>query len=95
MWDKFSSAVVETINNLLGPFFHALFDPINQALGPVYMPWARIFALAYFFGTMIWVYIGLKREYVNLEAPSGHLWHDLRFWTVISMLPHVIVYFNF
>ena len=53
---------------------------------------ARILVLSFFLGTMVWVYVGLKKEYVNLEAPSKHLWHDLRLWVVLSMLPHVVVY---
>ncbi len=55
---------------------------------------ARIAVLSYFFGTMIWVYM-LKKEYVNLQAPSKRWWADLRLWTVISMMPHVIVYLFF
>ena len=53
---------------------------------------ARLVVLAFFIGTMIWVYVGLKKEYVNLEAPGKHFWFDLRLWVVLSMLPHVFVY---
>ncbi len=82
----------EWINSTLGPLLEQVFGPIDMLLTGVYMPWAKLVALAYFIGTMAWVFIGLKKEYVNLEAPSNHIWHDLRFWTVISMTPHVIVY---
>ena len=82
----------EWINSTLGPLLQQLFQPIDQVLAGVYMPWAKIVALTYFIGTMVWVFVGLKKEYVNLEAPSKHIWHDLRFWTIISMTPHVIVY---
>ncbi len=88
MLDKFE----EIINQALGPFLKNLFHPIDTLLAGAYMPWAKIVALSYFVGTMIWIYVGLKKEYVNLEAPSDHLWYDLRFWTVLSMMPHVIVY---
>ncbi len=74
---------------------HLVFDPINNVLTGVYMPWARIVAVGFFIGTMVWVFVGLKRAYVNVEAPSKKIWHDLRFWTVVSMLPHVIVYIYF
>lgn len=84
--------LAETINQTLGPLLQQVFHPIDQALAGLYMPWAKIVALSYFFGTMVWVFVGLKKEYVNLEAPSQHIWHDLRFWVVISMMPHVIVY---
>ena len=56
---------------------------------------ARIVTIGFFTGTMVWVFVGLKKEYVNLEAPSDRFYHDLRFWTVASMIPHVIVYFYF
>lgn len=85
----------EWITNTFGPLLHAVFDPINSAFDGVYMPWARIAALALFIGTMIWVYT-LKKEYVNLDAPKDFKWyHDLRLWTVVSMMPHVIVYLYF
>jgi len=85
-------ALTEAINQFLGPLLKQVFHPIDDLLAGAYMPWAKIVALSYFVGTMIWVWVGLKKEYVNLEAPSQHLWHDLRFWTVLSMMPHVIVY---
>ena len=56
---------------------------------------ARVVTLGFFIGTMVWVFVGLKRQYVNLEAPSKKIWYDLRFWTVVSMLPHLVVYFYF
>jgi hypothetical protein len=71
------------------------FGPIDAVLAMAYMPYARIVALAFFIGTMIWVYVGLKKEYVNIERPNKHFWTDLRLWTVISMLPHLVVYFWF
>lgn len=83
------------INTIFRPVFVPVFAPINLALEPVYMPWARIVAVGFFVGTMIWVFVGLKRAYVNLDAPSKAPWHDLRFWTIVSMLPHVIVYLWF
>ena len=53
---------------------------------------ARVVTLGFFIGTMVWVFVGLRKEYVNLEAPSKRFYCDLRLWTVLSMLPHVIVY---
>ena len=85
----------EAINNVFGPPLMFIFKPTNDFLASAYMPWARIVAVGFFIGTMVWVFVGLKRSYVNLEAPSKRVWHDLRFWTIISMLPHVIVYLYF
>ena len=53
---------------------------------------ARLIVVSYFIGTMIWVYVGLRKEYVNLEAPSKKPWFDLRLLVVLSMLPHIVVY---
>lgn len=89
-WDSVS----QTINNAFGPTLKCIFHPINDALAHVYMPWALIIALGFFVGPMIWVF-SLHREYVNVDAPSNKIWYDLRFWTVLSMVPHVIVYFYF
>jgi len=94
MEDLFA-AIAEGINTTLGPFLRAIFQPIDSLLAPIYMPWAKIVAIGYFVGAMVWVFVGLRKQYVNLEAPSNHVWHDLRFWTIISMLPHVVVYLYF
>jgi len=87
--------MTEAINRIFGPVLMRIFQPTNEFLASAYMPWARIVAVGFFVGTMVWVFVGLKRSYVNLDAPSKHVWHDLRFWTIISMLPHVIVYLYF
>ncbi len=80
---------------LIAKLLKGFFGPIDAFLSMGYMPYARIVALAFFIGTMVWVFTGLKREYVNLEAPSKKPWHDLRFWTIVSMVPHLVVYFYF
>ena len=82
------------VTEVFGPFLKLVFHPIDAALAGVYMPWAKIAALALFIGTMIWVY-SLRKEYVNLDAPGKQWWRDLRIWTIVSMLPHVIVYLYF
>ena len=82
----------EFINNTFGPLFHTVFEPINLAIMDVYMPWARILAIGFFVGTMIWAFM-LRKEYLQIDAPSKSIVADLRVWTVISMLPHVVIYF--
>ena len=79
------------ISAIFGPLLKPFFHPIHALFDDIYMPWARIAALALFLGTVLWVY-SLRREYVNLEAPSDRWFHDLRIWTVLSMLPHVVIY---
>lgn len=88
-------AISNSINRILGPPLRSFFHPIDDVLATFYMPTARIVALGFFIGTMVWVFAGLKEEYVNLEAPGKRFWYDLRVWTVLSMLPHLVVYFYF
>jgi hypothetical protein len=42
---------------------------------------------------MVWVGLILNEKYVNRGRPFKSPWTDLRLWTVVSMLPHVLVYF--
>ena len=95
MMEELLAGVSSGIESLLGPMLRAIFHPIDNLLASFFMPWARIVTLAFFIGTMVWVFVGLKREYVNVEAPSRRAYHDLRFWVIVSMLPHVIVYLCF
>lgn len=92
---SFLAAISRGINGLFGPVLKPVFHPIDAVLSSFYMPYAQLVAIGYFVGTMVWVFVGLRREYVNIEAPSKHVWHDLRFWTIVSMLPHIVVYFYF
>lgn len=91
---------IETIlENFCTKFFYPIlskiFHPINDLLSPVYKPYATIAAMAFFIGTMLWVGLILKESYVNEGRPNKALWTDLRIWTVVSMLPHVFVYWYF
>ena len=70
------------------------FDPINEALAMVPPVWWKVCAVGLFVGAMLWVF-SLKKEYVNVDAPSNHWWYDLRLWTILSMLPHVCIYLYF
>ncbi|MEA3364158.1 MAG: hypothetical protein U9Q79_00840 [Candidatus Hydrogenedentes bacterium] len=88
-------AISNDINRIFGPPLRWFFHPIDEFLAGFYMPTARIIALGFFIGTMVWVFVGLKEEYVNLEAPGKRFWYDLRIWTIVSMLPHLVVYFYF
>ncbi len=82
-------------NKVCYPILSKFFGPINDVLSPIYQPWATIVAIGFFVGTMLWVCFVLKESYVNLGRPAKTWWTDLRLWTVISMLPHVFVYFYF
>jgi hypothetical protein len=85
--DTFHNWVNDTFGPVLRPFFQALSDPLTD----VYMPWARICAVGLFAAAMIWV-LTLRPQYVNLDAPRKAWYSDLRLWTAVAMLPHVLVY---
>lgn len=89
--------LTQMITGFFFPLLNPIFNPMNVWLSSpsLYMPWARIVAVGLFVGTMLWVYFGLNEQYVNLDAPSKRFWADLRLWTVLSMLPHVVVYLYF
>lgn len=94
MNETISERFSEFCTSVFGPLLKPVFQPLDSVLVNIYMPWAKIAALGMFIGTMIWVY-SLKKEYVNIDAPNRNWWNDLRLWTVVSMLPHVIVYIYF
>lgn len=79
------------VTRVFGPPLKAVFHPIDSMLDPIYMPWARVCALGLFIGAMIWVWM-LRREYVDIERPNNKWYTDLRIWTVVAMLPHVVIY---
>ncbi|MDZ4858172.1 MAG: hypothetical protein SGI88_04255 [Candidatus Hydrogenedentes bacterium] len=92
--ERVSTAVSDGITAVFKPILSPIFDPINNFLNSVYMPWATLFSLGLFGAGMLWVFL-LKKEYVNLDSPGKGILYDLRLWTVISMTPHVIVYLYF
>lgn len=87
MGESFHNFINDTFGPVLRPFFAALSDPFTD----VYMPWARICAVGLFVVAAIWVFT-LRPEYVNLDAPRKAWYTDLRVWTIVAMLPHIVVY---
>ena len=86
--------ISQSISDTFGPILRPIFSPIDgplSALPP--MVWT-LAAVCLFLGAMGWVFM-LKKEYVNIDSPGQGPQYDLRFWTVISMMPHVIVYLYF
>ncbi len=81
----------EWINDLFGAPLKVVFHPMNDAIAGVYMPWARVCAVGLFLSAMLWVLL-LRKEYVNLDAPKKVWYTDLRLWTILAMLPHVLIY---
>jgi hypothetical protein len=84
-----------TITRIFYPILSPVFSPVNDFLASHYQPWATLCALGLFaFGASV-PWLLLKREFVNVDAPSTKLRHDLRVWTLVALLPHVAVYLYF
>jgi len=93
--ERFEAALNSFCGDVFYPVLSKVFDPINRLLSPIYQPWATMVAICFFVGTMIWVAVVLREAYVNNGRPFKAWYTDLRLWTVLSMLPHVFVYFYF
>lgn len=89
--DRMSAAISAVFDAPLQAFFH----PINSLFSPIPPIWWIVSAVGLFTAAMLWVWFGLRKEYVNLDAPGDKPWHDLRWWTVVSMTPHVLIYIYF
>jgi hypothetical protein len=76
-------------------YLYPIFKPIDTLLAKIHQPVFSICAVGLFVCTMIWVCFILREDYVNRGRPYKSVWTDLRIWTVLSMLPHVLVYFYF
>jgi len=77
------------------PVLSPLFTPIDHALRLLPDGAASVCGVGLFVTAMAWVGLFLNKDYVNRGRPYKSIWTDLRLWTVISMTPHVIVYFYF
>lgn len=77
------------------PLLEPIFAPLNGMLSAIPMSVARYCAVSLFIISWIVVGVFLKEDYVNRGRPYKSLWTDLRVWTVVTTLPHVIFYFYF
>jgi hypothetical protein len=87
------------LNKLFKPVFkpilHPFFKFVNDLLLMIPDGVAGLCGVALFLSAMVWVGLFLNKDYVNRGRPYKSLATDLRLWTVISMTPHVLVYFYF
>ncbi len=82
-------------DKVFGDALRAIFGPINNLLNQVPDGVAGWCGVGIFVLAMVWVGLILNPKYVNRGRPYKSNWTDLRLWTVISMTPHVLVYFYF
>ena len=83
--------VLQVSHDVLSPFF----QPMNVFLGGLPNWVASVFGVGLFVSAMVWVGLILRNDYVNNGRPYKSIWTDLRLWTCLSMLPHVVVYLYF
>jgi hypothetical protein len=88
-------ALTNFCDSVFYPILSKFFLPVNDALGHIPNWVAGWCGVGIFVLTMIWVGLLLNPNYVNRGRPYKSIWTDLRLWTVISMTPHVLVYFYF
>jgi hypothetical protein len=69
-----------------------IFSPIDGFLTPIDVSVSKFFAVGLFLATICWVMFILKKEYVNLDQPKKGIFYDLRLWTLVSMVPHMLIY---
>jgi hypothetical protein len=77
------------------PLLSPIFDPINTFLLALPRITSSICGVGIFIAAMLWVGLIINKDYVNRGRPYKSMLTDLRLWTVISMTPHVLVYFYF
>lgn len=94
-YERFKAWVESSFEPIFARPLKFVFTPINDFWNRFYKPYAMICALSLFLGAMLWVNLILKKDYVNKGRPFVAWYTDLRLWTVISMMPHVLVYFYF
>jgi len=95
MFQAMSEAVERFCTAVFYPVLSPIFSPINDGLNLLPNWMASVCGVGLFVTAMFWVAVLLNKDYVNRGRPSKSILTDLRLWTVISMTPHVLVYFYF
>jgi len=88
------SRISAAIDANFSSFFQSVFHPMNDLLLGIGEFWWTVCAVLLFCGAIGWVWT-LRKEYVNLDAPHKGILYDLRIWTIISMVPHILIYIVF
>ena len=83
------------IDATMGPIFRPVFKPMNDALARIPAASEPVVATevaVMLFQVAVLLVLFLRPEYVNIDRPRRRFWYDLRLWTIVSMLPHMIIY---
>lgn len=98
----FSSALLDS---LAAWFRDAFLDPLALRLREMQAPLdaflsqvspaaARGCAVALFVLAAGWVWT-IRRDFIYRGAPDRAAWRDLRWWTLLALLPYVVIYLFF
>ncbi len=94
MTDPVSDGTPEWLDSALNPLARALravLAPLDSFLGGLPLEVGRWCAAVLLVAAALGVFL-LKRDYVYLGAPDKAAWRDLRFWTLLALLPYVAIY---
>ena len=83
--------LTEWLNSWLTPILRDLLGPLDRFLAELSPNVGRVCAVTFFIIAAIWA-VRLKKEYVYLGAPDTAPWRDLRIWTVVFLVPYVVIY---
>ncbi len=89
-------AITRFCEKVFYPVLSPIFKPVDRFMRWVDRPNLGGFCgMGLFLSAMLWVGFLLNKDYVNRGRTVKSIATDLRVWTVISMTPHVLVYFYF
>lgn len=84
----------EFMNKSVAPSLKAALEPLDAWIDSLPLWVGTACAVGLFVIVGLWA-LTLKRSYIYLGAPDQARWRDLRIWTVLVLLPYIIVYLVF
>jgi hypothetical protein len=84
-------AVLDPIVEAVKPY---TLDPLDRMLDAIPMGVAQAIVIGLFVVAAV-VCCCLRRKYVYMGAPDQKAWRDLRLWSVLLVIPYILVYIVF
>jgi hypothetical protein len=89
-WNAFS----EFVKTHVAPGLKSLLVPLDAWIDSLPLWTGTVCAVGLFVIVGLWA-LTLRREYIYLGAPDQARWRDLRIWTILVLLPYIIIYLVF
>ncbi len=67
---------------------------MSEWLAGIPLGWGKVIAIIAFAAIAIWAWMR-PRNFIYEEAPDQSRWRDLRIWTSVLMVIHIIIYASF